>query len=222
MKVCLFGYNGKVGSKMLAKLKETDCDLVLIEKNTKIDISNLKNCDYAIDFSVPEESYANARLCNSLNIPLLICSTGQNEKQIKKIEKLTLNVPIVLCQNTSAGMGYIKAFINKLPNEDILGAHISEVHNKNKKDCPSGTAMMLAKLLESKNINTTISSERACHDVSVHTVKLYLKNEVVCLTHYALSSEVFCDGALKIAQNLKNMPAKFFNNNSGANYYEEA
>ena len=221
MRVCLFGHNGKVGSIIKEKLQEKGYMLVLIEKNTKIEPALIKNCNYAIDFSTPDATIENIKLCNSLKVPILVCSTGQTEKQIKKIEKMELNIPVVLCQNTSLGIGLIKNFIKTLDNQLITGAHIHESHNKSKKDLPSGTAIMLKNILQNKNICCSISSERTNHAISSHTLKLYLENEVVCFSHHALSKEVFADGAIIMAEGLKNLAPKFYKNYVLAGNYEE-
>ena len=117
-----------------------------------------------------------------------------------------------------------------LKDSDI---EIIETHHNNKKDSPSGTALLLADSI-TKTLNTTMnyvfdrhflhwkrekneigfSSIRGGNIVGEHAVKFFGADETFEITHTAHSRSIFADGALKAAEFLINKPAGFYNMNN--------
>ena len=221
MRALLFGYKGKMGSIVLEKLEAEDIETIKIEKEDNVLDKNLNKIDFAIDFSDGKESLNHILFCNNNNIPILVCSTGQSEKHIKKIEKIKAKVPLVLCPNTSIGASLLLKFILSLPNNVADSAHIHEVHNKSKKDQPAGTALLFEKALNKSNICCSISSERTNHHLVANKITLYLNDEILELKHTTIKKEVFADGAIEIAKNLKSLAPKVYINNIFREYYAE-
>ena len=220
MKVLLFGYKGKIGSIVLEKLEAEGASVIKVEKEDSLLDNNLQNTTFAIDFSDAKESLKHAVVCNNNNIPLLICTTGQTEKQISKMQKIKATVPIVVCHNTSRGTGIILKILKSLERNIFDSAHIHEIHNKNKKDTPSGTALMLQQALKNQNISCVITSERTNHNIISNVVKLFLDNEILEIKHVATSKELFADGAIEIAKELKTLPPKVYINTIFRGLYE--
>ena len=212
MKALLFGYKGKVGSIVLEKLEAEGIEVIKIEKEDSLAQKNISKIDFAIDFSVCDESVKHAIFCSSIGAPLLICTTGQTEKQIKKLEKLKTAVPIVLCQNTSVGTGFLLKVLSLANSLGAKYGHIHDIHNISKKDAPSGTALVYKNELLKQNIKAEISSEKANHNITSYLITLYLNNEIIKLKHIVLSKEVFAEGAIEIAKTLKNLPPKVYIN----------
>ncbi|MBQ7579439.1 MAG: hypothetical protein IJT25_02790 [Clostridia bacterium] len=222
MKVLLFGFNGTMGKLTLEKLLNEGYEVIKKEKGNTIVPEEIKGCDYAIDFSIGEESYKHASVCNNSGVPILICATGQSQKVLSKISKIKANVPIVVCSNTTMGAKTIYNWLNTLNNnKKNMVVHIHESHNIHKKDSPSGTSLAYKQIFEDKNISCEISSERTNTRLTSHTISLFLENEIIKITHITLNKEVFAEGAIKLASLLKNMPPKVYLNYLSENFYEE-
>ena len=103
---------------------------------------------------------------------------------------------------------------------DDFDIEVSEVHHNGKKDAPSGTAIMLADVMQ-EAINPTpekvygregkrkaneigITSVRGGDVPGVHTVYFLGKYESFELTHRAFSRKLFAKGALMVARFLLN------------------
>ena len=112
------------------------------------------------------------KYCKSKKVPLILASTGHSEEQIDILRELSQIVPIMHAPNLSVGINLVKKILNFYPLDDLANSiEIIETHHKNKLDSPSGTAIELRNLIESKNsvnnfnphykINVTISKELA-------------------------------------------------------------
>ena len=109
-------------------------------------------------------------------------------------------------------------FASYFPDADI---EIVETHHNQKLDAPSGTALMIADGIKSVRADskyiydrTQVRRKRQSNEIGIHSVRggsivgehdviFAGNNEVVKLSHSALSREVFADGALKAAAFIK-------------------
>ena len=117
----------------------------------------------------------------------------------------------------------------KLYNADI---EIIETHHNQKKDSPSGTALLLADAInevfdnkkeyvfdrhsksEKRSPNEIgFSSIRGGNIVGEHTVQFFSPYETFEIKHTSYSRNLFADGALKAAEFLVNKPNGFYNMN---------
>ena len=117
----------------------------------------------------------------------------------------------------------------KLSNSDI---EIIETHHNQKKDAPSGTALLLADAInevfdnkkeyvfdrhsksEKRSPNEIgFSSIRGGNIVGEHTVQFFSPYETFEIKHTSYSRNLFADGALKVAEFLVNQPNGFYNMN---------
>ncbi len=76
--------------------------------------------------------------------------------------------------------------------------HITERHHVHKKDAPSGTAVAMAKILQSEQVG--ISSEREGDVTGMHTLELTSPGDRILLTHEAKSRRTFAEGAVLAAE----------------------
>ena len=85
---------------------------------------------------------------------------------------------------------------------NLVGAWIHEAHHAAKKDAPSGTALMLKKVLEDAGYQAVIdmSSTRAGSIPGMHEVGFDGPSETVTLTHTVRDRAVFAHGALEAAR----------------------
>ena len=113
-----------------------------------------------------------------------------------------------------------------LQNSEI---EIVETHHSQKKDAPSGTALMLAnsiqeasanayhyefsRLLNNKKRNSKeigFSSIRGGNIVGEHSVMFFNENETFEVKHTAYSRTIFAEGAIKAAEYIIKQPIGYY------------
>jgi len=113
----------------------------------------LSGADVCIDFSQPQTAVANIEQMAALGKNMVIGTTGWY-KQMDEVKQLVEQhrVGLIWSGNFSIGVnalfrivGYAAWVFNNLPDYDVLG---HEFHHKGKADSPSGTAVMLGKILQ--------------------------------------------------------------------------
>ena len=193
--IAIVGGDGKMGTLVSTTLNKK----YKVEKITlKNKLQDYKKIDFVIDFACAKSSVESAKFCQTKNIPILIASTGQNEKQLKKLYEISKNIPMMICSNLSIGVAQVKKIINSIDFSRSYDISIIEKHHREKKDMPSGTAIMLKKFLNEKTKdNIEIISERGGKEIGTHTIDFYFDDELISITHKAFSRNCFALGALK-------------------------
>ena len=75
---------------------------------------------------------------------------------------------------------------------------MTEWHHIHKKDKPSGTAIVLQKILEQKRKNLRKpKSIREGEIVGTHRIEIWSKEEIITIEHKALRRAVFAKGAVE-------------------------
>ncbi|MEY4504268.1 MAG: dihydrodipicolinate reductase [Pseudomonadota bacterium] len=244
MKIGIFGATGRVG-RLLCKIIEErdDCTLEAVyfagtfKEGFSCEIAPspkalLEACDVIIDFSSPAgtEELLNAAL--ELPKPLVIGTTGISAHQFTLMQSVAEKAPILYATNMSLGV----ALLNKLAmiaSEALrdFDAEIVEMHHRNKKDAPSGTALTLAasvakaRKLDLDAVRVSgrngdvgartkdeigVMSLRGGDIVGEHSVGFYGEGEYIRLEHTATSRETFAHGAIKAALWLGNQKAGMY------------
>ncbi len=212
MKIVLIGSSGKMGKAVCECAKEKH-EIVSIDRSKSNDFfqRNEKAGDVLIDFSTSDITDKICEYAKTTRTPVVIGTTGQNSIQLEKIYELSKDIPVFLSGNMSMGISlfvkHLKEIIRFYPNAEV---DIIETHHTNKKDIPSGTAILLAKAVQSVNHGKIIIGsprKREVNDIHVlsrrmgqivgeHTVVIYTANEVFTLCHCAQSRSIFAEGAL--------------------------
>lgn len=228
MKILLNGACGKMGKAVLACM-EKDASLTLVaavdpfftetdEMHMNILPKQNIDADVIIDFSHHTTTGAVADYAEKYSIPVVLCTTGQTEEELQRIELLAAKVPVFFSANMSMGVALLVELAKKsasvLPNADI---EIIEKHHSAKLDAPSGTALMIAQAIKTvrdglvmalgrsgrrtreKN-EIGIHAVRAGNIVGEHEVILATENEIITIGHAAQSRSVFADGAIAAAK----------------------
>ena len=187
--------------------------------------SDLSACDITadvvIDFSRPDALPAILEFCDKTGARPVIATTGLSPDDYKLMEQYAKRFPIFHSANMSLGVNlqvnlarFAAGFLG-----DAFEVEIIEKHHHRKVDAPSGTALMLA-----NNINEvadgrkeyafgrhTKTEKRKPNELGIHAIRggtivgehevLFIGNdEIIELTHKALSRQVFAQGALRAAQ----------------------
>ena len=162
--------------------------------------------DVLIDFSLPAATKMYIEQCLQLSMPMVIATTGFNDAEKENIKKAAANIPIVFAPNMSLGVNLcydLLASCAKVTGTDWQVA-ISEIHHKQKKDAPSGTALKMGEVITNhsgiEKSAIQFNSIRAGDAVGEHTVLFVGDGERIEIIHRASSRLAFAKGALMAAK----------------------
>ena len=191
---CISSKNNVNVGKKFSEFTDLDFELTLKDSLAETEVA-----DVLMDMSSPQFFEEIVKYCKSKKVPLILASTGHSEEQIDILRELSQIVPIMHAPNLSVGINLVKKILNFYPLEDLVNSiEIIETHHKNKLDSPSGTAIELRNLIESKNseVKVSVKSIRDEDSVGIHTIKLNMANETIEITHRANSRKIFAQGAI--------------------------
>ena len=106
-----------------------------------------KKANVIIDFTVPKCTLEVLKIASKLKKRVIIGTTGFTKKEENIIKNYSRKIPILKAGNMSLGVNllmYLTEIASKSLNNNFL-SKVFEVHHRNKKDHPSGTALMLGK-----------------------------------------------------------------------------
>lgn len=221
MNLALIGY-GKMG-KEIEKIAISRGHKI----NLKIDINNaedlnsenLKNCDVAIEFTIPETAVKNYYKCFEAGIPVVSGTTGWLAIKDKVVETCKkLNGTFFYASNFSVGVNLFFELNRKLASlmapRNEYDVEMKEVHHTQKLDAPSGTGISLAEdiieILPHKTnwvndaipnkLEINIKSERVGQVPGIHTIKYESDVDFIEITHSAKNRVGFAFGAVLAAE----------------------
>lgn len=176
--------------------------------------------DVVIDFSNPALLDSLLSYCKSRKLPIVIATTGYSKEQIESIKQAATEIPVFFSFNMSLGVNLLVNLAKKAT--EILGGQfdieIIEKHHNQKIDAPSGTALMIA-----DGINEVLDGQmryeydrhskrekRGQSEIGIHAVRggtivgeheviFAGHDEVLTLTHQAMSKEIFAVGSINAA-----------------------
>ncbi len=121
-------------------------------------VSAFKNANVIIDFTIPKCTLEVLKIASKLKKKVVIGTTGFSKKEENLIKKYSKKIPILKAGNMSLGINllmYLTEIASKSLGNNFL-SKVFEVHHKHKKDHPSGTALMLGKVLQQEKIRIFI------------------------------------------------------------------
>ena len=225
------GCNGRMGRTVISQINNNynfnlvgGYDIVKDDSSsfpvfTRLDDINI-NFDVIIDFSYVDGTLNILEYASKKHIPIVIATTGFSKEQEEKILEYSKMIPIFKSANMSYEICLMTQIVSevakKLSEADI---EIIETHHNQKKDAPSGTALLLANAINdvldekkeyvfdrhskkekrSKN-EIGFSSIRGGNIVGEHIVQFYSPFDTFEIKHTAYSRDLFAEGALKAAK----------------------
>jgi 4-hydroxy-tetrahydrodipicolinate reductase len=176
--------------------------------------------DVVIDFSHPSSLGDTLAFCKKNSVPVVIATTGYSEEETAAIKAAAAVIPVFFTGNMSLGINLLADLARRAAR--VLGnqydMEIIEKHHNRKVDAPSGTAFMLADALNSERGQTLkyvygrggkhqprtknelgIHAVRGGTIVGEHEIIFAGHDEIISLSHSALSREVFANGAINAA-----------------------
>ena len=203
----------------ISDLISVNSDHIVSDNPKKI----FSDSDVIIDFTTPQSTLNNVLLASELKTPIVIGTTGLDEKTMDTIRNCSKNAPILQSSNMSLGINLmfnlVKLVASKLRDVEY-DIEITETHHNHKVDSPSGTAISLgeyAALGRNKNFNEVknldrINSSTKRQEGSIgfavtrggeiageHTVSFIGTNDRIDLVHKAQNRSIFVKGAIESA-----------------------
>lgn len=187
-------------------------------------------CDVLVDFSSPAALEGNLHAAIGAGVPILIGTTGLEERHHAAIDAAAQAIAVLQTGNTSLGVTLLAHLVREAaarlgPDWDI---EVLEMHHRMKVDAPSGTALLLGEAAaEGRGIDLATHSERGRDGqtgaraegaigfaslrggtvAGEHSVILAGEEERITLSHSAESRMIFARGAVKGAVWLVNRDA---------------
>lgn len=220
MKIALLGY-GKMGHEVerlaLAKGHEV---VITIDNEQEWDerLEQLKTADVAIEFSQPDQAFANISRCFDLHLPIVVGTTAWYDRLDEvKNRCIKEHQSLFYAPNFSIGMNMVFRINKQLAQfaeKYGYAMSLAETHHIHKLDKPSGTAAKLANdiIAESSryqcwSINEPYPADTLPIEVTregevfgIHSVTARSSADRITLTHEAFSREGLAQGALAAAE----------------------
>jgi 4-hydroxy-tetrahydrodipicolinate reductase len=110
------------------------------------------SCDVIIDFSTPEATAKLVSVCADRRIPIVVATTGLNEKQREEIAAAAQFAPVVFAPSMSMAVNVAMKLVREAAKAlrdipDGVDVEIVERHHRFKEDAPSGTALKFGQIV---------------------------------------------------------------------------
>lgn len=230
IKMLMHGCNGKMGRMITEIVRNDESAVIAAGVDTYTGIPNdypvfdsLEKCDVdadvVIDFSNAGAVDSLLEYCKDRKLPVVLCTTGLSEKQLKKVEEASKTTAVLKSANMSLGINLLLKLLKdaaKVLAPSGYDVELVERHHNQKLDAPSGTALALADSVnealgneyhyvydrsqvrqkrDQKEIG--ISAVRGGTIVGEHEVIFAGTDEVIEFKHTAFSRSVFAKGAVE-------------------------
>src|SRR5882724_2959318 len=167
----------------------------------------LRDVDVVIDFTTPDAVMENIAGCARSGKNLVVGTTGWYGK-IPEVRRMVdeAGIGFIYAANFSVGVNLFFEIVKTAAAALRLdySGKISECHHVYKLDAPSGTAVMLQRVIKDAGYpEPEISSSREGEVVGVHELSLDSLNDSITLRHDAKSRRGFAEGAVRAAEWLK-------------------
>jgi len=238
--LAITGCMGRMGQHLIKSSKKNkDFKLVSLTENRSIkkkingikpmmnSLDAFKKVNVIIDFTIPKCTLEVLRIAVKQKKRLIIGTTGFTRKEENLIKKHSRKIPILKAGNMSLGVNlliYLTEIASKSLGKKFL-SKVYEIHHRQKKDYPSGTALMLGKgiakgknkdfykMIGKKYVNKkhfpygkkiNFNSIRKGEVIGLHEVLFSSGKEIITLNHQSFDRALYSEGALAAAKWIMN------------------
>lgn len=238
IRICIVGGLGRMGREIAQQASESE-DIILssvVERQDVIDHAGdyasitgysknkvlltsdfgegIDKCDVVVDFSAPEGFEKIVGILTKRSKPLVTGTTGIDHKR-EKLKPIADRVCVVDAPNMALGMNLVFGMIDMASRVLKQGYDIEivETHHRNKKDAPSGTALVIANIIKELQ-GRDIVVGRSCglsqrrdevviHSIRIdgvpgeHSVLFASEDEMIEIRHVARARRGFAKGAIE-------------------------
>ena len=219
-RIGIIGSEGRMGHALARAIAEAGHDLAGGVDQGGNTAALAEASDVLVDFTAPAALETNLHAAVGAGIPILVGTTGLEQRHHAAIDSAALAIPVLQTGNTSLGVTVLAHLVREAaaklgPEWDI---EILEMHHRMKVDAPSGTALLLGEAAaEGRAIDLRDRSERGRDGATgsraegaigfaslrggtvagEHTVILAGEHERLALTHVAEDRTIFARGAIR-------------------------
>ncbi len=187
--------------------------------------------DVIVDFSHHTALHTLAEYATKTGTPIVVATTGHTDEERAEMQKLAKEIPIFFSGNMSIGINLLIELCRTA--SETLGldfdVEVVEKHHNQKLDAPSGTALMIADAIADTREESayvydrhSVRKKRESREIGIHSVRggtivgehevIFAGNqEMITLSHSAMSREIFANGALRAAVYLAGKSAGMYN-----------
>ena len=223
-KIGIIGSKGRMGQALIAAIAEAGTGAELaggVDQDGDV-AALIAASDVLVDFSSPDALEATLDACVAATKPIVIGTTGLEERHHFLIDDAARDIAVLQTGNTSMGVTMLAALIEDAasrlgPDWDI---EIVEMHHRHKVDAPSGTALLLGEAAaRGRGIVLSDNSARGRDGITGvrkpgsigfaslrggsvagdHSVIFASDNERIEMIHRAENRSIFATGAVKAA-----------------------
>ncbi|EJL34090.1 4-hydroxy-tetrahydrodipicolinate reductase [Novosphingobium sp. AP12] len=222
-RIGIIGSQGRMGQAIAAAIADAGEDLAGgVDKDG--DVSAIAaNADILIDFSSPGALEGNLDAAIAASLPIVIGTTGLEERHHWLIDAAAASIPVLQTGNTSLGVTLLAHLVREAASRlgEDWDIEIVETHHRMKVDAPSGTALLLGEAAaQGREVTLAqhavrgrdgITGKREAGTIGFaalrggtvagdHTVHFLADNERLSLAHLAENRGIFAKGAVRAAQ----------------------
>jgi 4-hydroxy-tetrahydrodipicolinate reductase len=180
-------------------------------------------CDLVIDFTAPATVQPHAAALAQAGVAWVLGTTGLAAADEAAVMAASARIPIIAAPNFSPGVNLVLALARQLgaalPAE-TFDAEILEMHHRQKRDAPSGTALAIGRevaagrgagladvMVSGRNGQAGPRADgeigfatlRGGQIFGSHSLIMTAADEQITLTHHAFNRKIFAAGALRAA-----------------------
>ena len=220
-RIAITGANGRMGQALIDAVKHNPdvSQSSLLDRGDDLSLE-LEKFDVLVDFTRPEATLKYLSICQGAGKGMVIGTTGFSNNELKLIDKVAKDIPIVLSPNMSVGVNLALKLLET--TTEVIGddsdVEIIESHHRHKVDAPSGTALKMGKVVANalgRNLSECavnsregvgkprdrktigFSAIRGGDIVGEHTVIFFMEGERIEITHKASSRMTYANGAIR-------------------------
>ena len=228
MKIIIVGCSGRMGQAIEENAKGFG-----IEIAAGVDTQNRRQTDYPvytdisqiqesadciIDFSHHSMVKNVGEYAKSKKIPVLFGVTGMSTEELAYIDELSREIAVLQSANMSLGIQVLRMLAEKAGKilGELYDIEIIEKHHNQKKDAPSGTALLLYDTVKQAHSHAVFGREgkealRQSGEIGIHAIRggaipgehevaFFGAYDELSLIHRARDRKVFAIGALQAAK----------------------
>ena len=217
----IIGSEGRMGVALAAAISGAGHDSLGVDKGGNI-LKLASESDAIVDFSSPAALEATLDACVAAKTPIVIGTTGLEERHHYLIDDAARDIAVLQTGNTSLGVTLLAHLVREAAArlDADWDIEVLEMHHGKKVDAPSGTALLLGKAAaDGRGIELATSSERGRDGVTGargrgtigfaslrggtvagdHDVIFAGPEEMITLSHRAENRTIFARGAVRAA-----------------------
>lgn len=218
MKIAIVGY-GKMGHVVERIAKERGHQIVCcvdLGEEAKFESVEFKSADVAIEFTQPTSAVDNYLRAWKAGVPVVSGTTGWTSR-MEEVKEMMRKAggSLFWTSNFSLGVNIVmeinKRLASIMKRYNYYNVSMTEIHHTEKKDAPSGTAIVLADQIEAGfGKRPEIESIREGKVPGIHEMRYDSDVDLITLRHEAKSRDGLALGAVLVAEFMEGKPAGFY------------